>query len=59
MTTQDPVCGMTVDDAFALRPERKGQTFYFGIGIVSEKKEVNHATIYDSRLYPFSSGVPP
>ena len=30
-----------------------------GIGIASEKKEINHATKYGSRLYPFSSGVPP
>ena len=30
-----------------------------GIDIASEKKEINHATKYGSRLYPFSSGVPP
>ena len=30
-----------------------------GIGIASEKKEINHATTYGARLYPFSSGVPP
>ena len=30
----------------------------FGIGIASEKKEINHATIYGARLDPFSSGVP-
>ncbi len=29
MTTQDPICGMTVDDASAWRAERDGQTFYF------------------------------
>ena len=27
--TTDPMCGMTVDDASALRAERDGQTFYF------------------------------
>ena len=27
--TTDPMCGMTVDDASALRTERDGQTFYF------------------------------
>ena len=26
---QDPVCGMTVDEATALHAERGGQTFYF------------------------------
>ncbi len=30
-----------------------------GIGIAIVKKEINHATKYGSRLYPFSSGVPP
>src|ERR1035437_5773955 len=25
----DPICGMTVDEATALRAERDGQTFYF------------------------------
>jgi len=25
----DPICGMTVDEASALRAERDGQTFYF------------------------------
>jgi len=25
----DPICGMTVDEAYALRAERGGQTFYF------------------------------
>jgi hypothetical protein len=30
-----------------------------GIGIASEKMEINHATKYGSRLDPFSSGVPP
>ncbi len=27
--TTDPVCGMPVDDASALRAERDGETFYF------------------------------
>jgi P-type Cu+ transporter len=27
--TKDPICGMTVDEATALRAERDGQTFYF------------------------------
>ena len=27
--TTDPMCGMTVDDASALRAERDGQAFYF------------------------------
>jgi Cu+-exporting ATPase len=27
--TKDPICGMTVDEASALRAERDGQTFYF------------------------------
>jgi Cu+-exporting ATPase len=27
--TKDPVCGMTVDEATALRAEREGQAFYF------------------------------
>ena len=27
--TQDPICGMTVDEAKALRAERDGATFYF------------------------------
>lgn len=27
--TQDPIRGMTVDEASALRAERDGQTFYF------------------------------
>ena len=27
--TKDPVCGMTVEPATALRAERDGQTFYF------------------------------
>ena len=27
--TIDPICGMTVDEASALRAERDGQTFYF------------------------------
>jgi P-type Cu+ transporter len=26
---KDPICGMTVDEASALRAERDGQTFYF------------------------------
>jgi Cu+-exporting ATPase len=26
---KDPICGMTVDEATALRAERDGQTFYF------------------------------
>jgi Cu+-exporting ATPase len=28
-TTKDPICGMTVDEATALRAERAGKTFYF------------------------------
>ena len=28
-TTQDPICGMTVNEATALHAERDGQTFYF------------------------------
>jgi Cu+-exporting ATPase len=28
-TTKDPICGMTVDEATALRAGRDGQTFYF------------------------------
>jgi Cu+-exporting ATPase len=28
-TTKDPICGMTVDEATALRAERDGKTFYF------------------------------
>jgi Cu+-exporting ATPase len=27
--TKDPMCGMTVDPATALRAERDGKTFYF------------------------------
>jgi YHS domain-containing protein len=27
--TKDPICGMTVDEATALRAEREGETFYF------------------------------
>ena len=27
--TKDPICGMTVDEATALRAERDGKTFYF------------------------------
>ena len=27
--TQDPICGMIVDEANALHAERDGQTFYF------------------------------
>ena len=27
--TKDPICGMTVDEATALRAERAGQTIYF------------------------------
>jgi P-type Cu+ transporter len=27
--TKDPICGMTVDEAMALRAERDGKTFYF------------------------------
>jgi len=27
--TQDPICGMTVDEATALHAERDGKTFYF------------------------------
>lgn len=27
--TKDPICGMTVDEASALRAERDGRTFYF------------------------------
>jgi Cu+-exporting ATPase len=27
--TKDPICGMMVDEASALRAERDGQTFYF------------------------------
>lgn len=27
--TKDPVCGMTVDEATAIRVERDGKTFYF------------------------------
>src|SRR6185503_15024301 len=27
--TKDPICGMTLDEATALRTERDGQTFYF------------------------------
>ncbi len=26
---KDPICGMTVDEATALRAEREGETFYF------------------------------
>ena len=28
-STKDPICGMTVDEATALRAERNGKTFYF------------------------------
>ncbi len=28
-TTEDPICGMTVDEATAIHAERDGQTFYF------------------------------
>jgi len=31
---KDPICGMTVDEARALRAERDGQTFYFAASIV-------------------------
>ena len=27
--TKDPICGMTVDPATAIRAERNGETFYF------------------------------
>jgi Cu+-exporting ATPase len=27
--TEDPICGMTVDEATALHAERGGKTFYF------------------------------
>ena len=27
--TQDPICGMTVDEATAIHAERDGKTFYF------------------------------
>ena len=27
--TKDPICGMTVDEATALRAERDGKSFYF------------------------------
>jgi len=27
--TKDPICGMAVDEATALRAERDGQAFYF------------------------------
>ena len=27
--TKEPICGMTVDEASALRAERDGHTFYF------------------------------
>ncbi|MEW5976361.1 MAG: YHS domain-containing protein [Acidobacteriota bacterium] len=27
--TKDPICGMTVNEATALRAERDGKTFYF------------------------------
>lgn len=27
--TKDPICGMTVDEATALKGERDGKTFYF------------------------------
>ena len=27
--TQDPICGMTVDESTALHAERDGETFYF------------------------------
>ena len=27
--TKDPICGMIVDEATALRAERDGKTFYF------------------------------
>jgi Cu+-exporting ATPase len=33
----DPICGMTVDDASALRAERDGQTFYFCSGHCRQK----------------------
>ena len=29
VTTQDPICGMIVEEATALHEERDGQTFYF------------------------------
>ncbi|WP_019501321.1 YHS domain-containing protein [Pseudanabaena sp. PCC 6802] len=28
-TAKDPICGMTVEKATALKSERKGQTYYF------------------------------
>jgi hypothetical protein len=28
--TKDPICGMTVDEATALRAERDGETFFGG-----------------------------
>jgi Cu+-exporting ATPase len=28
-TTQDPICGMTVNEATALHAERDGEKFYF------------------------------
>jgi Cu+-exporting ATPase len=29
VSTKDPICGMTVDEATALHAERDGKTFYF------------------------------
>ncbi|MEO5926462.1 MAG: YHS domain-containing protein [Bryobacteraceae bacterium] len=29
LTTKDPICGMTVDEATAIRAERDGKTSYF------------------------------
>jgi Cu+-exporting ATPase len=34
---KDPICGMTVDEATALRAERDGKTFYFCSDLCRQK----------------------
>jgi Cu+-exporting ATPase len=42
-TVKDPVCGMDVDPAAAVRTEYKGQTYYFCGNKCKEKFDLNAA----------------
>ena len=56
--TTDPMCGMTVDDASALRAERDGQTFYF-CGEHCRQKFLSAPVTWQHEDNPHGGGQPP
>ena len=54
--TKDPICGMTVDEATALRAERDGKTFYF-CGEHCRKKFLGNAQLANVAPSPCCGGT--